>query len=175
MADLRIQDRLQPSLLDRLIDDEPGQRSEGVERRALSRAQLRAAVLRDLGWLFNATRAEPGAESERADERAQWARCPQARRSVLNYGLPALAGGTVSSVDIGTMRAAVLEALRNYEPRIAADTLQVEVRTDAGQQRNTVQITIKGRLWSQPVPLELLLAADVDVETGSTRVRDLRN
>jgi type VI secretion system protein ImpF len=30
-------------------------------------------------------------------------------------------------------------------------------------------------MWSQPVPLELLLAADLDIETGHTRVRELRN
>jgi hypothetical protein len=39
---------------------------------------------------------------------------------------------------------------------------------------NTLQLTIRGQMWSQPVPLELLLAADVDLETGSTRVRELR-
>ena len=37
-----------------------------------------------------------------------------------------------------------------------------------------MQLVIRGEMWSQPVPLELLLAADVDVETGSTRVRELR-
>jgi type VI secretion system protein ImpF len=30
-------------------------------------------------------------------------------------------------------------------------------------------------MWNQPVPLELLLSADVDVETGLAAVRDLRS
>jgi type VI secretion system protein ImpF len=29
-------------------------------------------------------------------------------------------------------------------------------------------------MWSQPVPLELLLSANVDVETGNTELRELR-
>ena len=50
MAELTSQDRLQPSLLDRLIDHEPRNTKESSEARALTRTQLRAAVLRDLGW-----------------------------------------------------------------------------------------------------------------------------
>jgi type VI secretion system protein ImpF len=29
-------------------------------------------------------------------------------------------------------------------------------------------------MWAQPVPLELLLAAEVDLETGNTTMRDTR-
>ena len=43
-VDLRI--RLQPSLLDRLTDDQPGERVEAEDRRVMSRTQLRQAVLR---------------------------------------------------------------------------------------------------------------------------------
>ena len=53
MAELTTQERLQPSLLDRLTDDEPGSRSEGRDKRVMSMRQLRAAVLRDLEWLLN--------------------------------------------------------------------------------------------------------------------------
>lgn len=174
MPEASAQDRLQPSLLDRLLDLDPRSRSEPAEARALSRQQLRAAVLRDLGWLFNAIRPEPENASDRADEKALWERFPDARRSVLNFGLPAFAGSTVSSMDTGAIRRAVADAIRQFEPRIEADTLDVDVNVNAGNHHNLLQITIKGRMWSQPMPLELLLAAEVDVETGNTLVRDLR-
>jgi hypothetical protein len=29
-------------------------------------------------------------------------------------------------------------------------------------------------MWAQPMPLELLLAADLELETGDTQLRDLR-
>ncbi|MGV8301633.1 type VI secretion system baseplate subunit TssE, partial [Pseudomonas aeruginosa] len=48
MAELTLQERLQPSLLDRLTDDEPGNLKEAAERRVLTLNQLKASVLRDL-------------------------------------------------------------------------------------------------------------------------------
>ena len=68
MPEPTARDRLQPSLLDRLIDDAPQHAREGSDGRVLTRQQLRAAVLRDLSWLFNAIRPEPDARSERLDE-----------------------------------------------------------------------------------------------------------
>jgi len=174
MAELNSRDRLQPSLLDRLIDNEPNAQKETAEARALSRQQLRAAVLRDLSWLFNATRPEPEPQSERHDEIELWAREDHARRSVVNYGMPAFAGATLSSMNRRTIERSVAEAIRNFEPRIDPDSLGVEVRVDTSNHHNTIQLVIRGHLWAQPVPLELLLAADMDVETGNTRVRELR-
>ena len=174
MADLSSRDRLQPSLIDRLIDNDPLQRKESVDARVLSRQQLRAAVLRDLSWLFNDSRIEPEVNSQRKDELALWKSLEFARRSVLNFGMPAFSGVTLSSMDTHEIERAVTEAIRNFEPRIDPDTLEVEVRTDVNDLQNTLQLVIRGQMWSQPVPLELLLAADVDVESGSTRVRELR-
>jgi type VI secretion system protein ImpF len=58
MAELTPKDRLQPSLLDRLTDEEPDQPQESREKRVLSLNRLRESVLRDLAWLFNASRVE---------------------------------------------------------------------------------------------------------------------
>jgi type VI secretion system protein ImpF len=174
MAELNSRDRLQPSLLDRLIDQEPQHSKEGLEARVLTRQQLRTAVLRDLSWLFNATRHEPEPQSVRKDELALWQSADFARRSVLNFGMPAFSGVTLSSMDTQTIERAVSESIRNFEPRIDPETLSVEVKVDLSNHHNTMQLVIRGQMWSQPVPLELLLAADVDVETGNTRVRELR-
>jgi type VI secretion system protein ImpF len=38
----------------------------------------------------------------------------------------------------------------------------------------SLSLTIKGQMWNQPVPLELLLSAEVDVDTGQASVRDMR-
>src|SRR5262245_66121892 len=84
------QERLQPALLDRLTDEEPDKKQELREHRVLSKARLRQAVLRDLAWLFNATRFERGDEL---------AHLPDVRRSVINFGLPAHAGQTASSLE----------------------------------------------------------------------------
>nr|WP_316643676.1 type VI secretion system baseplate subunit TssE [uncultured Roseateles sp.] len=174
MAELNSRDRLQPSLLDRLIDHEPQQRQEGLDARVLTRQQLRAAVLRDLSWLFNATRPEPEPTSVRRQELALWQGADFARRSVLNYGMPAFSGVTLSSMNTAAIERGVTEVIRNFEPRIDPDSLVVEVKFDHQNHHNTMQLVIRGQMWSQPVPLELLLSADVDIETGSTRLRELR-
>ena len=77
------QDRLQPALLDRLTDDEPDKKQEPREARVLSKSRMRQSVLRDLAWLFNATRLEVVTDLTKV---------PNVRRSVLNFGMPALSG-----------------------------------------------------------------------------------
>ena len=77
MAELKSQERLQPSLLDRLIDDDPAKTHESDEKRTLTKQALRQAVLRDLSWLLNATGHGPPIEEKQF---------PHAYRSVLNFG-----------------------------------------------------------------------------------------
>ncbi|KPF51958.1 type VI secretion system lysozyme [beta proteobacterium AAP51] len=166
MSTLRVQDRLQPALLDRLTDDDVEAKTETGEARVINRSRLRELVLRDLAWLFNAT--APGAS-------ADWSRAPHARNSVLNYGLPALSGQTASTIDPLTLAARVKQAILDHEPRILPETLTVEALLSEAQMdhHNQIGFRITGQLWAQPVPLELLLHTDIDLETGRVSVREL--
>ena len=176
MAGLTSQERLQPSLLDRLTDVQPSVSREAVEERVLSKQQLRAAVLRDLAWLFNTARLEPDPLRANPEDVARWSEAPFVRRSVLNYGIPSLSGIAVSVMQFPAIEAAIRQAIIDYEPRIDPKTLAVQiVREGFSIQHNSLRLVIRGHLWNQPVPLELLLSADVDVETGLAAVRDLRN
>jgi type VI secretion system protein ImpF len=38
---------------------------------------------------------------------------------------------------------------------------------------NVVAVQISGQLWAQPVPFELMLRTEVDLETGTVEIRDL--
>ena len=171
MPDLHSRDRLQPSLLDRLTDHHPLETHESVDARVLTRQQLRAAVVRDLTWLFNATRPEPEPTSMQTKERELWARHPYASASVLNFGMPAFSGRTKSSLNRVDMEAAIRQAIATFEPRIDAKSMSVQIEIDPKRHHNTLQLTLRCQMWAQPVPLEVLLAADVDLETGNTRVR----
>jgi type VI secretion system protein ImpF len=184
MAELTSQERLQPSLLDRLTDEDPTNTKEPLEARVLSRQQLRAAVLRDLSWLFNANRAEPARRRnpksvvpERIEkELAMWKQAPEAQSSVLNYGLPSLSGESVGKLDLRAVSADIKQAILDFEPRIDANTLEVEAQIDGNvrSHHNHLKLVIRGQMWNQPVPLELLLSASMDVETGQAAVRDMR-
>ena len=37
---------------------------------------------------------------------------------------------------------------------------------------NVIEFEIRGHLWSQPVPLEVLLRTQIDLEAGQVKVRD---
>jgi len=167
MVTLRAQDRLQPALLDRLTDEEPDERQESSDSRVINRSRLRDLVLRDLAWLFNATAPSTGID---------FARAPQARKSVINFGLPALSGQTASTIDAQLLQTRVRQAILDHEPRILADTLVVEAIANEAQldHHNQIGLRISGQLWAQPVPLELLLHTDIDLETGRVAVREFQ-
>lgn len=167
MADqLTPQERLQPALLDRLTDNEPEKKLEPREQRVMSKAKMRQAVIRDLAWLFNATRLESG---------ASMANLPYVRRSVVNYGLPALSGETASTLDVTLLERAIRQAILDFEPRILAGTLRVSALVEASalDHHNVIGVEIHGQVWAQPVPLELLLRTEIDLETGKVQIVDL--
>jgi type VI secretion system protein ImpF len=163
---IALHDRLQPALLDRLTDDEPDKKVEPRENRVLSKSRMRQAVLRDLAWLFNTTRLETGTDLANA---------PHARRSVVNFGLPAFSGMVASSLDAADLARAIRQAILDFEPRIMASTLQVRTLVDSGQldHHNVIGVEIQGHLWAQPVPLELLVRTEIDLETGKVEMADL--
>ncbi len=166
MAGPSASDFLQPALLDRLTDNERERRTEAREQRAMGKDALREAVLRDLAWLLNATQQSGDFD---------WEAHPEARRSVLNFGLPALSGKTASSVDTRALEDMVHQAITDHEPRILADSLRVEATTTAPllERHNLLSFRISGQLWAQPIPLELLLQTDIDLESGHVRIQDL--
>ena len=38
---------------------------------------------------------------------------------------------------------------------------------------NVIEFEIRGHLWAQPVPLEMLLRTQLDLEAGQVEVRDM--
>lgn len=165
MATLTPQERLQPALLDRLVDDAPDNPNEVREARLINTRKLRSAVLRDLAWLLNATRP-----TEEIDP----ARYPHAHSSVVNYGMPALSGNTASTLDAGELESRIRDAILNYEPRIMSASLKVDalVSEMALDHHNQIQVEIRGKLWAQPVPLEIMLRTAMDLETSQVTIQD---
>jgi type VI secretion system protein ImpF len=159
-----IRDRLQPALLDRLTDEAPTDSREAEDRRVMSKTQLRQAVMRDLGWLFNAVQPN-----------AAWVQDhPALAGSVLNFGLPPLSGQRVSKLDVSMLERAIRRAILDFEPRILAETLRVRALETGSvlDMHNMIDFEISGHLWAQPVPLEILLRTKLDLEAGQVEVRE---
>jgi type VI secretion system protein ImpF len=164
MAELTQQERLQPCLLDRLTDDHPEERQESREQRVISLRRLREGVLRDLQWLLNATNLAT------LEDLSAY---PQVAQSVLNYGMPSLAGTLVSSVDVVEFERRIQQVIIDFEPRILRDTLKVRVSVAPDQMsHNAMTFEIAGQLWAQPVPQRLYLKTEIDLELGAVTLSD---
>lgn len=163
MAELTTSERLQPSLLDRLIDDAPDQKMESRDKRIMSMRTLRNAVLRDLAWLLNC----PCRPLD--DEIHQF---PLVAKSVVNFGLPDLTGLTVSGIRAGKLERMVFDAIANFEPRIIRRTLAVKAAGANEAAGNRVQFEIGGDLCPLPMPEALFVRTEVDFETGRCDVKE---
>lgn len=164
MAELTPAERLQPCLLDRLMDDAPGSKEESRDHRVISLRQYREGVLRDLLWLLSTSSHPP---SDHLDE------FPEVSRSVLNYGVPDLCGTTISRLNPAEIERQLLHALQCFEPRVSRETLSIRVTTDPTSiDENAVSFEIEGELWAQPVPDRLYLKTKFDLETGQCEVED---
>lgn len=165
MADLLPTERLQPSLLDRLTDDEPDKKQESREKRILSQRQLRQSVLRDLTWLMNSV-AMTATQSLTA--------YADVSHSVLNFGIPDLSGRSVSNTDVRQLEQQIKQAILDFEPRITRNSLKLRVVKNADNfNQNALAFEIEGDLWMQPLPLRLYLKSEIDLETGHVELTDL--
>jgi type VI secretion system protein ImpF len=164
MAELTQKERLQPSLLDRLTDDEPEKTQESREQRVLSLTKLRQSVLRDMAWLLNTGKLDAVQDLDNY---------PLAAHSVLNYGIPDLAGSTVSGADMKKIEQSVQQAIWDFEPRILKNSVKVKVSTsESNMNHNAMTFTIEGDLWMQPLPLRLYLKTELDLDTGIMDILD---
>ncbi|WP_268798947.1 type VI secretion system baseplate subunit TssE [Pseudomonas huanghezhanensis] len=161
MTALTSRERLQPSLLDRLTDQEPGNPHDSPDTRMLSLTRLKSSVLRDLAWLLNATSLLDTATKRQTP----------ADHSVINFGLPPLAGHSLYSVEVPVLEKLIHQAIITYEPRILAATLRVRAETSSDQITfNVLGFEIAGDLWAQPMVLPLLLRTELDLESGHMQV-----
>ncbi|MFK7699320.1 type VI secretion system baseplate subunit TssE [Pseudomonas caspiana] len=164
MAELTNIERLQPSLLDRLIDEDTQQTHEARDKRVLSKQGLRKAVLRDVGWLLNSTSLSSVQSMEAY---------PQATHSVLNFGLPDLVGRTVTGLDQAELGRRICQAIWDFEPRILRATVRVVPLKQSEVNPNQLVFEIQGELWGQSLPERLYLKTELDLEGGNVQLFDV--
>jgi type VI secretion system protein ImpF len=167
-------ERLKPSLLERLTDDAPLDAVEGLRERFATARTLRDSVVRDLGWLLN---------SVRLSSTQDLAAFPLAAKSVLNFGMPDLAGRTLSSIDVSSLEAELKQAIIDFEPRLLPDSVQVTVQsknavargahTEQDETANSMQFIVQALLQAYPSPLGLWLRTEIDLETGDVSIADV--
>lgn len=157
MADRTLTERLQPSILDRLTDDEPKTKTENANNRVIDIRRLREIIQRDLSWLLNTGNLDSEIDPEQF---------PNVRRSVVNYGVPDTTGDYSTRARASDVRDAIRAAIELFEPRILDGSLTVISRSEDVGRESLIAFDIMADMWAEPVPTELYLRSQFDTTTG---------
>ena len=162
MAELAPRERLQPSLLDRLTDDEPDPEVESRERRVLSVRGLREGVLRDLAWLLNTTNLLSVSDVPRL---------PHLANTVLNYGMPDMSGASLANMNAADLERAIRQAIWDFEPRLIRSSVSVKVMPQQ-ESISKIMFEIQADMWAQPYPERLFLKTELDLDLAQVSLTE---
>lgn len=152
---------LRPSILDRLLDDEPHIQVEADKNRHQHLRELRNSVKRDLENLLN-TRyrmIEPPEEYK------------QLEISLLNYGLPDLA--TVNIADVAKKKdftKSLEKILRDFEPRFKS--VKVHHMDNKDNTDRTLRFRIDATLYADPAPELVVFDSTLDPVSRTVNVEE---
>jgi type VI secretion system protein ImpF len=164
MGQWSLKERLQPSMLDRLTDHNPEKKKESTAQQSMSQKEFKDAVIRDLGWLLNSVSLDVCVDLEPY---------PEVKHSVLNYGLPDISGHTSSTINVKTIERSLIQAIRDFEPRIIRNSLRVKVHSNASDMsHNSLVFEIEGAVFGQPSPFQIVLRSELDLECGEFKVTE---
>jgi type VI secretion system protein ImpF len=147
------------SVLDRLIDHEPKNRSEAMPTAAQSLRAMKAALRRDMEWLMNTRRViDDPPES-----------CTELRRSVYHYGLPDISSLSIfSSVDQNALLKSIESAVTYFEPRLTR--AKVSLQPIMGSSR-MLHFVIEGLLRVDPVPQQIVFDTVLELSSGAYQIQ----
>jgi type VI secretion system protein ImpF len=160
MAKIHPDQPLTPSVLDRLLDDEPHlKRDLGRTRHQLLR-ELKQSVRRDLENLLNTRRRCLPVPAD----------LKELEQSLVNYGIPDFTGANMGSGDAREQFRGTLErVIRTYEPRF--QTVRVELLTNSEPLDRTLRFRIDALLYADPAPEPVVFDSLLEPGSGSFEVK----
>jgi type VI secretion system protein ImpF len=160
MAKIAADQLLLPSVLDRLLDDDPDVTRETAKSRNQVLREMKLSVRRDLENLLN-TRRRAGPLSPELAE---------LNRSLVGYGLPDFTGTDMTGAEAREeFRQAVETVLRAYEPRFKTVTVHLLEGTEPLDR--TLRFRIDALLYAYPAPEVVVFDSAVEPLTGDVQVK----
>jgi type VI secretion system protein ImpF len=151
---------LVPSVLDRLLDDEPELSKETSKSRTQVLRELKQTVRRDLENLLN-TRWRCVSWPPNLDE---------LEVSLANYGIPDFVGMNMGIAEDREQFRRILEkVIRNYEPRFKK--VDVRLVQSADQTDRTLRFRIDALLHAEPAPEPVVFDTALEPVTQSFEVK----
>lgn len=159
---MRKETQLLPSLLDRLLDDQPEESREPAWRDVQVVRVLKTSLCRDLQNLLNAHRLLATIPEAYAD----------LKTSLLNYGLPDLQSMEVrEDHDLGLLCRLIEESIQAFEPRLHGVRVRPIIDAEGKQPIDRrVRFEIEAVLVVEPLREPVLFATSLDVSSGEFAV-----
>ena len=155
---------LNPSLLDRLLDDNPGVQQEPSTPPQQALRNLHQSVRRDLEALLN-TRQRCGTYP---------ASLKELDKSLVNYGIPDFTGSNLGSPEGRTQFVRGIEAvIRRYEPRFKS--IRVTLLDNVEPLDRTLRFRIDAVVYAEPAPEAVIFDSSLEPVTGNVEVKDAQN
>lgn len=180
MAEGNTAGRLNPTLFDKLVAgnefggmrgaalDDNGQQRDTLNYFSIPQLErfnetaLRATVRRELAWLLNTTNLDASIDLDPY---------PQVKTSVLNYGVPDLAGKSWTVRLIRQRARDIRAAINAFEPRMEESSVTVEV-SDTVERENAITYVIHGDVRNAVRAMPVKFKTDVEADTAAVIVRD---
>jgi type VI secretion system protein ImpF len=160
MTRIPIDQPLTPSVLDRLLDDDPTATRETAKMRTQVLREMKQSLRRDLENLLNTRR--------RAKEVPQ--DLEELAISLVNYGIPDITGSDLGASANRADFAGVLEQiLRDFEPRFKS--VRVEMLENPEPAQRVLRFRIEGLLYAEPAPEPIAFDSALEPATGSVEVK----
>jgi type VI secretion system protein ImpF len=151
--------KTQISILDRLIDYEPGVSREPVQKRMADYRQVMASVRRDLENLLNTKNFTASLAAE----------YKELQNSLFVYGLPDFTAESANSSTVrDRMREEVETAIRKFEPRLTNVTVSSE-QVDQGFR--SLGFRVRGLLMVDPMPEPVTFDTQCDINRGDFTIK----
>jgi type VI secretion system protein ImpF len=160
MARRETDETVTQSVIERLIDLEPGVRAEPMPSRAQSVRQLKAALRRDLEWLLN-TRQIPGGVPEAF---------PGLEGSLYGYGLPDVSNLSGHSIRDRNRLLRMLEnTVSTFEPRLSG--VKVNLIDSGSNNGRQLRFQIEALLLMDPAPELISFDTVLELSSGEYQVK----
>jgi type VI secretion system protein ImpF len=154
---------LVPSLLDRLIDEQPEQNVELPRSQNQILAELRQTIRRDLENLLNT----------RCPYFSVPAQYPELEKSLVNYGIPDIVGLDLETDEVRASFMKRLETLiRYFEPRFLE--VRVVPAETAYNYDRTLRFRIEGLIQAYPAPEPIVFDSELEPSLGQFSIERSR-
>jgi type VI secretion system protein ImpF len=154
---------LATSVLDRLIDDEPGNRKEQPRSAGQQLRELKQGVRRDLENLLN-TRWRCRAWPPELDD---------VEYSLVDYGIPDFTGVNMSvPSERENLRLVIQRAINRFEPRLK--NVMVTILKNADEFDRVLRFRITAVLRADPAPEPVTFDSELEPATSSIEIRAMR-